>query len=84
MIVFTASALEAALRRVGFTAVKQYPTQPLARRMFRESAEIQQRVTGHTPGVGARALLRAAVPVADVLAGHWPRVGEEMMFTAFR
>jgi 2-polyprenyl-3-methyl-5-hydroxy-6-metoxy-1,4-benzoquinol methylase len=84
LIVFTSSALETALRRVGFTMVEQHPTQPLARRMFRESSEIQQRATGHTLRAGARVLMRAAVPIADVLAGHWPTLGEEMVFTAVR
>lgn len=84
LVVFTAPALQDALEAVGFRAVELHPTQPLARRMFRESAEIGERVEGGSRGAIKRRAARALVPVADVLAGRWPGLGEEIVMTALR
>lgn len=82
-VVFSPDALEALLIRAGFCEITQVPTQPLGRRMFRESIEIGDR-SGVQRGHVSRALSRALAPIADSVSGVIPRLGEELVYVARR
>jgi 2-polyprenyl-3-methyl-5-hydroxy-6-metoxy-1,4-benzoquinol methylase len=82
LCIYTPSSLFRQLASAGYSDVTLLATQPTAKRMFSESAELEHRLTGRNRLRDSSLAIAGLSTIVNLLAGPFPGVGDELVATA--